>query len=359
VSGIETAESSRSQEAIETGSARVWTERLYALLPLPPWAVGVSLAVLLTGLFAAIELGLGRHRLLDDPDQSLRDPRLAIMFCLFLAYLPTAYVYLIRGSRRAIAALGPLLAASARERAELEARVGRYGFRRPAAASLSVVAFTVYATFRTTPPPYHPYDVSLWTPEVAWHRVVTPIFAWWLGRLIYAVLAESGRLSRLAERLASIDLLDPRPLAPFARQALLTALLVVAAASILSLLMLEDNFVEIVLSGWIVIVLAAGASALLPLRGVHRVIRAAKQSELDWCDAALRRAREAWSQGRASPGPAGVHELAAYRELIADVREWPLDTTSLIRFIVFVLLPLGSWAAAALVERAIDSLLGG
>jgi hypothetical protein len=324
VSSIDTAEESRAPAAVGSDSARVWTERLYALLPLPPWAVGVSLAVLLIGLFAAIELGLGRHRLLEQADQSLRDPRLAIMFCLFLAYLPTAYVYLIRGSRRAIVALGPLLDASADERTELEAQVGRYGFWRPAAAGLLVVAMSVYVTFRTTPPPHHPYDVSLWTP---------------------------------AERLAAIDLLDPRPLAPFTRQALTTALLVVAAASILSLLMLEAGFLEVVLIGWIASVLAAGASVLLPLRGVHRVIRAAKQTELDWCDAALRRAREAWSQGRASPGPAGVHELAAYRELIADVREWPLDTTSLIRFVLFVLLPLGSWAAAAFVERAIDSLL--
>jgi hypothetical protein len=51
-------------------------------------------------------------------------------------------------------------------------------------------------------------------------------------------------------------------------------------------------------------------------------------------------------------------EVAAYQHLIEGVREWPFDTSSLLRFGFYLLIPLGSWFGGAMVERVVDSWLG-
>ena len=327
---------------------------MYAAFPVAPAGVGVALAILLIALFAGIELWLGRHRLLGEPGVTLRDPMIAIIHILLATYVPTAYVYVVRGTRGAIHSLRPALLASESEVALLEGAVGRYREWRPALASLAVIGVSVYVTYATTP--VNPYDWTFWTHEVGWHRALTPFLAWWIGRLVYSVLTESRRLSRLAERLGPVDLMDLSPLAPFARQARSNVIIVVGVASILSLFLLDVDFVEMVVFVWLGMVVVALASAVFPLRGAHRAIRATKASELAWCNEALQQARRAWARGAPSPGPARVDELVAYRDVVKGVREWPVDTTTLVRFALFALIPLGSWLGGAFVERAIDSL---
>jgi hypothetical protein len=96
---------------------------------------------------------------------------------------------------------------------------------------------------------------------------------------------------------------------------------------------------------------ASAAGMLLPVRGVHLRIRSAKDAELDWCRERLREARA----GLASD--ARLADLLAYRAFVEEVREWPFDASTLVRFALYLLIPLGSWAGGALVERVIDGLL--
>ena len=53
-----------------------------------------------------------------------------------------------------------------------------------------------------------------------------------------------------------------------------------------------------------------------------------------------------------------IEELVAWEARIQAVGEWPLDAPALRRFLLYSLIPLGSWAGGALVERFVDSLLG-
>jgi hypothetical protein len=67
--------------------------------------------------------------------------------------------------------------------------------------------------------------------------------------------------------------------------------------------------------------------------------------------------------GRVMASPADlrlaiVHILiVAYRQVVDGVREWPFDASTVMRFALYLLIPLGSWSGGALVERVIDSLL--
>ena len=46
--------------------------------------------------------------------------------------------------------------------------------------------------------------------------------------------------------------------------------------------------------------------------------------------------------------------LLALESRLEAVREWPFDTSSLARFGLYLLIGLGSWIGAAMVERLID-----
>ncbi len=63
----------------------------------------------------------------------------------------------------------------------------------------------------------------------------------------------------------------------------------------------------------------------------------------------------------AGPDGTATRELAdvlTLRSHLEAVREWPFDTSVLVRLAIYLVIPLGSWAGAALVERAVDAFLG-
>lgn len=350
------------------GAQATWTERVYGAFRAAPARIGTAFAGLLIAAFVGSEIALGRHDLLrgaEDPMLLLSEPQIAVLHCLVLAFLPTAYVYLLRGSRQALVQLRPLLGCSDRELVELAAEVGTYSRQGTALAGLAGIFVVALATMQTTPETYR-FAWQLWSPEVWWHRALGLPMGWWLGWFAFAVLAESNRLSRLAERLTSVDLLDLRPLSPFTRRALANTLLVVALASLLSLFLLESGFVGPIMESkylgvtiqvWIFTAVLAAGSLVLPVRGVHHRIRSAKQAELDWCRDALRGARAALAAGRGDPDRCRMDEFVAYLELVEGVREWPFDISTVVRFSLYLMLPIGSWLGGALVERLVNALL--
>ncbi len=50
-------------------------------------------------------------------------------------------------------------------------------------------------------------------------------------------------------------------------------------------------------------------------------------------------------------------DLLAYRAFVEGLREWPFDTSTLVRFALYTLIPVGSWLGGAFVERLLDRLL--
>ena len=110
----------------------------------------------------------------------------------------------------------------------------------------------------------------------------------------------------------------------------------------------------------LLVVAAVSVTALvLPVRGAHARIRRAKSDELDRVNAAIRGAPGALAgsaiESRAAN--AGLADLLAYRAAIETVREWPFDAPTVLRFALYLAIPLGSWLGGALVERALESLL--
>ena len=225
----------------------------------------------------------------------------------------------------------------------------------PLLGVVSYLVIGVGTTNATTPAPTDPWDWHLWNYDVFWHRITTVFFAWWLACSCYVVVVESARLSRLSEEFDSLDLLDLAPYQPLVRQGLINALLLIGGVSVMSLLGVESRYGTVLAGFWITSILLAWVGLMLPLRGIRRKIREAKDRELDWCRRALIRERDNLKSG--TDGQTNIGQVVAYREMINDIRNWPFDNPTLARFALYLLIPLGSWLGGAFVERGLDVFL--
>ncbi len=324
-----------------------WTARAYDALPGSPIRVGVGLAVVLLASFLIGGPFVGGT---GDP----RDFLLAIVHILFAAYASFGYAHGVLAVRRTAAELAANVEMQTVER-EIAARIGSYPWWALVLVGGVAVLLSIPVTLETTPAGIDPFEWRTWTYEVWWHRLVGPFFWWWGACLFYIITADSVRLSRLSRNLGEIDLFDPRPFQPLIRQGLTNAILVIGLASVASLFMLESGFAAMMVRIWVASVVFAWIGLMLPLRGVRARIRTAKAAELDWCREALKSARGSLKAG--IDEGRSLADVLAYTERIEAMRNWPFDNPTLVRFALYLLIPLASWTGGAMVELGLERLL--
>ena len=219
------------------------------------------------------------------------------------------------------------------------------------------LAVAVGTPYLAPPVPQDLWNPATWDAEVAWHRTLGPLLAMGSAALAYAIVSVSRRMSRLAADLKSIDLFDLDPLHPFTRQGLENALLLMGFVAIAGLMVLtETGFGFLGLLIGTVTFLGAGLTLALPMRGVHRRITQAKAAELNWVEGKLREQRTVLKSGQDRTS-GDLSDLASYRDLVRAVPDWPISASGYVRFALYLLIPVVSWAAAALVERFVDALV--
>ncbi len=199
--------------------------------------------------------------------------------------------------------------------------------------------------------------------EEAWMAFIGGVLFWMLGRMAYLSVGGSFSVRALAGREVAIDLLNTKPLFVFGRAALRNALLwIVAPAAFIFFL---SNPPSAGPTGGADLLLPAGMlvipvlALILPTRGVHRRIRAEKRAELERLDAAIHGDARALADTRiADRGKEpSLADLLAYKSQVEAVREWPFDSSTLTRFVLYLLIPLGSWFGGAFVERFVNAIL--
>jgi hypothetical protein len=340
--------------------------RLQAIVK-SPLVLGLVLSSLFLLALLALETALDRWpgillyssegALVRQSEGILRDLRIAVVHCLLAGYLPAALFAVVGGGRRTVLALQEALDCS-REECERLAASLRFSPRGLAVVALLGLAAGLASPYIVPPVPEAPWNPTTWSAEVAWHRVLgLPIAAG--GALLgYSIVVVSRRMSSLATDVSSIDVFDFRPLLPFTQQGLANALLFLGAVSIAGLMLLTETGFGLLalLSGGPVLVVA-GMALVLPLRGVHRRIRQAKDAELVWVETEIKKRREALKTSPGSRAPGEFADLVAYRDLVRGVQEWPINASTYLRFAFYLMIPVVSWAAAALVERLVDVLV--
>ena len=327
-----------------------WTLRVYDALPGNPFWIGIGFTIALLFVFF-----VGRA-LVEGADNSYPgDLRVAITHILQTAYSASAYVYLLMTARKTTHDLSPV----ARHAPQWQSIVNRASKHSRwvllLVGAATYLIFGVVGTNVTTPEPVNPWDWQGWTYDVYWHRATTVLITWWTGCLCYVIVAESARLSRLSDGIESIDLLDLLPYQPLIRQGLINALLVIGWVSIMSLLGVESRYSLMIAVLWIIFVGLARMGMMLPLSGIRKKIRAAKDRELDWCRQTLKIARDEMKSGAGEQQ--SIAEIVAYRSVIEEIRNWPFDSPTMVRFTLYIMIPLGSWLGGAFVERGLDLFL--
>jgi len=326
------------------------TLRAYDALPGNPFSIGIGFTVVLILIFI-----VGRILFAGASTSTPDELRVAISQILMTTYCASAYAYLLMSARKTTLELAPV-AQTDPQWQTIVARAGKHrtwALLLTGAASYLIVGVAV--TNATTAEPTNPWYWQGWTYDVVWHRATTVFFVWWLACLCYCIVVESLRLSRLSDNIEVLDLLELRPYRPLVRQGLTNALLVIGTVSVLSLLGVESRYWQILVGFWVMFTALAWVGMMLPLRGMRRKIRAAKEKELDWCRQRLKDSRDALKCGAAERQ--SIAEIMAYTRMIENIRNWPFDNPTLVRFTLYLLIPLGSWLGGAFVERGLDFFL--
>jgi hypothetical protein len=339
-----------SDTAAARSYATPWTLRVYEALPGNPFWLGTGFMI---GLLLVYFVG---RTLVDGAaNATTNDVRVTVTQILLTAYAATAYAYLLMTARRSTNDLAPI----ARHTPQWQTIVDRAGTHPrwvlPLAGAANCLLIGVTATNITTPEAVDPWVWQSWSYDTYWQRATTASATWWMGCLFYVTVVESARLSRLSDAITSLDLLDLIPCQPLIRQGLINALLVIGMASVASLFVVEARYGPMLVGAWIGGVIFAWIALMVPLRGIRRKIRIAKNQELDWCRQTLKTARDELKSGAAEQQ--SIAEIIAYRTIIENIRNWPFDNPTLVRFALYLLIPLGSWVGGAFVERGLDLFL--
>jgi hypothetical protein len=283
--------------------------------------------------------------------------QLEIVFAVIIGYLLACGNWIVNSMRRDFDALAPTLAIGGAELAGERSRIGAFPAKTLLIATAAgfAMGITIHSLVNSVLPAGHSaLDDRAW-------RVIRDVMIWILSiRLILVVIGSSWRVSRLTERAARIDLLDLRGLAPLVRVGMRNALAFVLAISLLAAMSGDQLALPVTLATMATVTVVGAFALALPVRGARRAIRAAKDTELLAVRAAIHRTRDLALNGDADMARDRMHlgDLLALEARIASVVEWPFDLGTLVRFMLFLTLPLASWIAAALVERLVSYLLG-
>ncbi len=179
----------------------------------------------------------------------------------------------------------------------------------------------------------------------------------------YVVMRVAIQYRELGSDAIRVTLFDMRPLLPFSSLGLrfiLLVSLVVAADSVVKVLIGDSPMAAITALVYVPLLLGSGLAVVaLPAWSIHERIRDEKQRELDRVADALRGDASALKQSAigAHAESVGAIDLLDYKRHVEAVREWPFDLGVLWRVLLYSAIPVGGWIAGAFVERAIERLL--
>jgi len=201
-------------------------------------------------------------------------------------------------------------------------------------------------------------DGQLADPELLLWMVIVPLSCFLLARATFNTLLGVRDRSDATPQPnpLPIDLLDLRSVYAQGRIGLRLALVWIAGGTISSLFIFDPQLVTPILPLLLSGIAVAVAALLMPARRLHRNIREAKYRELDQLQSELHRVRDDVSAGRATEG-GRLADLLAYRSYLEEIREWPFDNPTMMRFLLYLMIPIGSWLGGALVERVVSDFL--
>jgi hypothetical protein len=344
----------------EPASRRLWTDGFYLRIgwptPLPGVVLSAALLLSLVALASGTD-GFGRLEAEGLAWWQSRDARIGALLALLAGVVPTALRYHELGTRAdlerlARAALWGEAPPDALRRATTGSPRAAVAFGLTGIFLVPTIAFLIDREVDLY------FTTGYWGATQGWTWGVGFFVTFTGGILTYRAYSDARVFAALARSLPEIDLLERDALLPFARQGLRSAVPGVIFVTFLALNLMDEGFLlSAVLLGGLVAVQNV-ATLMLPLRGLHDRLREAKRRELSRVNAAIRGDAAALAGSPLSGGDITLTDLLTWRRFVESVPEWPVDLSTLGRFAFYIGIPLLSWVGAALVERALDRVIG-
>ena len=186
-------------------------------------------------------------------------------------------------------------------------------------------------------------------------------FALWIAvALLFGVRRKAAHAFRELARIVPIDLFRPETQRLIARSGVVDVAVVAGALLFTPLQSLDAEFRWYNYHFGLLVALPAAAFFLLwPITPLHRRNQVERDAQLAALDAKLDETLHGDGRTASEDGAIGrLETLLAHRDRIARVRTWPLSTGLLSRVFLYLVIPPLAWAAAAVVERFVDRLLG-
>lgn len=336
-----------------------WETRVIGWIPLPPIAAGAVVAgVLVVGAVLAFALTGGP---ILDPDAGLGIAsrfRTAAVVSALVGYTMAAGRYLTLSISSDMVEVGRLRPeALAPENEGWLHGVPRSVMQRSRVAGCVGLVGAALMMQLAGDPLFDRHGLVLDGGE-AWTVTFTLILFFLLARAAFMTAVGARERNDDGFRIppGEIDLLDLRVHLVEGRVGLRLSLVWIVGSTLSSLLVFDPE-----LTAPLVLLLGLGfglalVALMLPTRRLHLRIRDAKRREIERVSAEVRAARDALQSGERD-APGRLADLLAYWDHLEGVREWPFDNRTLSRFVLYLLIPVGSWLGGALVERFVGRVL--
>ena len=325
------------------------SHRLIEMIPIPPYISGllVSSACFIGYFLIQLSNGVVAKTLSGEiPSIALRA---SLMLMVLLGYLPFAHWYLRQWTRQHLGDLTQSFNLEDQRRVPRESLlipIGIFGW------------WAFVGLFLVIPEPdYQIFQPWNWALDYALLVLAISLSGWWMGRFSFELIWSALQLNNMAMRLPILNLLDAESNRSFTQHGVQSALLVVIMMSITAPIAVqpEGGVVGAAVNSVLMLFLALTA-LILPMRGIHQRIQTQKREELATIRQHIQRERD-----KLLAASGGVDDrlvaLLAMETRIERVEEWPFGVGSLYRVGFYLLLGLGSWVGAALVERMLESAL--
>lgn len=319
---------------------------LHETLSIPPIVTGIACSLALGGLAL---WGTWLIGIVDDvaaglaPDIAVRAP---VTLYMMVGYLPMALYYLGVWSDDHLATLA--------NNFKLQRRAVAYP--RTLANLVGVAgSVTMYFLFlHEADDPLRLFAPLRWSGDYVLPLAGLVLMGWFIFRFMFLLIWNALDVSRTASQIDHIDLFDSSRVKPYAQQGVRSSLLAVVGLSISANLWLDPNSPTVgTIASVIMLVIASALALLLPTWGIHQRLKAAKETELKQVRRAIVSRKD--PQTRTVDDAQQLRADLAIEARLGEVSEWPFDAGSYGRVALYILLGLGSWVGAALVERLLEA----
>jgi hypothetical protein len=334
------------QLGVETSFVVPWEIRLGLSFPTPSLLTGALVALFGIALVVSYHFLIGAPILNDEETAALVSDfvRTASFMAIMIGYSVGAAGYVALGTVQELRAL------EVREpEGGLELQPDVMIRSRFIGGAGSLAAILIFAVIQSNLGGIE----KLLMPEAAPLIAFTTLFGWVLGRIIYYSFQPSVFETYNPEEL---DLMELGAFRSLGRISLRTALLYTIGISLLIPWTWLPGYRSLVLPLILSAIILPTLALVLPVRGARAVLLKGKREALEKLGAEIRLLRGDAMRGQEHAQNRMVF-LLSYRASLEAIPEWPFDVNAVRRFGLYLLIPVGSWVASALVERVVDAAL--